>query len=213
MLRLRRARAAGLALALCAWLALPGESLALDPTPLRALPATGTIEPLFSPWQDTEARIVELIGQARREIFMQAFLFTSRPIAAALIEAHQRGVKVEVLADIEMNGKGDRSQIPLLAAAGLPVLLETRYSSAHNKVILIDPREADSTLITGSYNFTFSARMKNAENTLVLRGNPALASAYLANWQRHRRDATPWALRESASERAPETWKPRPAND
>ena len=168
---------------------------------------------LFAPWQDIETRIVGIIGSARRELYVQAFLFTSKPIGNALIEAHKRGVVVEVLADLEMNGKGDRTQIPKLVAAGVPVALETRYSSAHNKVILADPAEPEGVLITGSYNFTYSARMKNAENLLVMRGNRALAQTYLDNWHRHKRDAIAWASRGVVSERPAESWKKRPAND
>jgi phosphatidylserine/phosphatidylglycerophosphate/cardiolipin synthase-like enzyme len=47
-------------------------------------------------------------------------------------------------------------------------------------------------VITGSYNFTWSAQARNAENLLILRDNPALAETYLKNWQRHRRDAEPY---------------------
>jgi phosphatidylserine/phosphatidylglycerophosphate/cardiolipin synthase-like enzyme len=42
---------------------------------------------------------------------------------------------------------------------------------------------------TGSYNFTRSARVANAENLLILRDNPALAQAFARNWQRHRAEA------------------------
>ncbi|MEK7736576.1 MAG: phospholipase D-like domain-containing protein, partial [Pseudomonadota bacterium] len=71
----------------------------------------------------------------------------------------------------------------------IPVWLEVRYAAAHNKILLIDPGEATSTVITGSYNFTFSAQARNAENLLILRGNPRLARAYLDNWRRHRGEA------------------------
>ena len=130
--------------------------------------------------------------QARRDIYVQAYLFTSRTLAQALIEAKRRGVKVEVLADREMLAKAEKrekSQIPQMADAGIPVWLETRYAVAHNKIILIDPQEDSAAVITGSYNFTYSAQARNAENLLILRGNPALARAYFDNWQRHRSDA------------------------
>jgi phosphatidylserine/phosphatidylglycerophosphate/cardiolipin synthase-like enzyme len=103
-----------------------------------AIPATGTVEVLFTPWDDAEGAIVRALGEARQGIHVQAFLLTSRSIARALREAHDRGVRVEVLADREMLRKGENSQLPMLAAAGIPVWLETRYASAHNKVLLID---------------------------------------------------------------------------
>jgi phosphatidylserine/phosphatidylglycerophosphate/cardiolipin synthase-like enzyme len=46
-----------------------------------------------------------------------------------------------------------------------------------------------ATVITGSYNFTWSAQHKNAENVLILGKNPPLAARYASNLQRHRQDA------------------------
>lgn len=154
-----------------------------------AIPATGTVDVLFTPWDDAEGAIVRSLGDARQSIHVQAFLLTSRSIARALQEAHGRGVKVEVLADREMLRKGENSQLPVLAAAGIPVWLETRYASAHNKVLLIDAESPGGVVITGSYNFTWSAQARNAENLLLLRGNLPLARRYLENWRRHRDDA------------------------
>ncbi|MCF8176628.1 MAG: phospholipase D family protein [Burkholderiaceae bacterium] len=150
------------------------------------LPATGTVEVLFTPWDDAEGAIIRVLGEARQSIHVQAFLLTSRSLAKALQDAQARGVAVEVLADSEMMKKGESSQIPKLAAGGIPVWLESRYASAHNKVILIDAQSAHGIVVTGSYNFTWSAQARNAENLLILRGNPALQKRYLDNWQRHR---------------------------
>jgi phosphatidylserine/phosphatidylglycerophosphate/cardiolipin synthase-like enzyme len=153
------------------------------------LPATGSVEVLFTPWDDAEGAIVRALGEARKTIHVQAYLLTSRSIAKALQEASARGVAVEILADREMATKGDSSLIPKLAAEGIPVWLETRYAVAHNKVLLIDALEAHGVVITGSYNFTWSAQARNAENLLVLRDNPALVRRYLENWRRHRDEA------------------------
>jgi len=154
-----------------------------------ALPATGTVEVLFTPWDDAEGAIVRALGEAKKTIHVQAYLLTSRSIAKALQDARARGVTVEILADSEMVRKGDNSQIPVLATEGIPVWLETRYAIAHNKVLLIDASTAHGFVITGSYNFTWSAQARNAENLLILRGNPALVRRYLDNWRRHRDDA------------------------
>jgi phosphatidylserine/phosphatidylglycerophosphate/cardiolipin synthase-like enzyme len=149
------------------------------------LPATGTVDVLFTPWDDAEGAIIRALDKARESIHVQAYLLTSRSIAKALQEAKTRGVAVEIVADREMLEKSDKSLLPLLAE----VWLESRYAAAHNKVILIDAAQADAVLITGSYNFTWSAQARNAENLLILRGNPALVRRYLDNWRRHRDDA------------------------
>lgn len=154
-----------------------------------AVPATGTIEVLFTPWDDAEGAIVRVLGEAKKTIHVQAYLLTSRSIARALQSAQSRGVAVEIVADGEMTEKSDKSLLPMLAEGGIPVWLETRYAAAHNKVLLIDVEQSDPVVITGSYNFTWSAQARNAENLLILRGNQALARRYLDNWRRHRDDA------------------------
>ena len=155
------------------------------------LPATGTVEVAFTPWDDAERLVVAEIDAARQQVLVQAFSFTSRNIASALLRARRRGVDVQVLADAEQTRVMQRSQIEHLARAGVPVSLETRYQAAHNKVMLIDAGSARPVVITGSFNWTYAAQHKNAENLLVFRDNPRLTAAYLANWQRHRAEAEP----------------------
>lgn len=165
----------------------------------QKMPAVGTIELAFSPSDNPEALIVRVVDEARVSVHVHAYVFTSRTIANALIAAHRRGVRVEVLADAEMNKRGGRNTaIPALLAAGVPVAFETAYAAAHNKVLIVDPGRQGCTLLTGSYNFTWSAQNRNAENVIVLRDNCRLVDAYLRNWQHHRKDATlvhqlPWS--------------------
>ena len=154
--------------------------------------AQGTLQAAFSPWDNVEGLIVDAIGGAKKQVLVQAYLLTSKQIAAVLIAAQHRGIAVKVLADADQVAKVELSKVPDLVAAGIPVWLETRYQNAHNKVILIDPGSAAATVITGSYNFTWSAQHKNAENILIVRQNPSLALRYLANWERHRQDAVPY---------------------
>lgn len=177
------------------FLALAFVSLLSLPLQARTVvPAQGSVEFAFTPWDDAEAAILKVFQDAKKTIYVQAYLFTSRPLAKALIEAKRRGVSVYVLSDREMLVKDEdgRSQIPSLAAAGIPVWVEVRYAAAHNKIILADPEEETGAVVTGSYNFTFSAQARNAENLLILRDNPGLSRAYLDNWRRHQRQAQPY---------------------
>lgn len=158
------------------------------------LPAAGTIEALFTPWDDAEGTLLREVASARRDIHVQAFLLTSRNLARALLAAQRRGIRVRVLADRSMAEQGGNSRIHELAGAGIEVRLETRYASAHNKILLIDAESEHPVVITGSYNFTFSAQARNAENLLILRDNPALARRYLVNWRRHHDEAQPYPV-------------------
>lgn len=175
------------------WLWLLYALLTLLPSAAAVeVPAQGRIEVLFSPWDDAEGAVLRALAEAQQSVHLQMFLLSSRSIANALIAAHERGVKVKVLADREMVVKGENTLVPKLAAAGIEVRLETRYAAAHNKIMLIDVAGSHPVVITGSYNFTWSAQARNAENLLILRDNPALARVYFANWQRHHADAIPF---------------------
>ena len=169
----------------------------------EALAATGSIDALFTPWDDAEGAIIRALAEAQQTIHVQAYLITSRSISQALIAAKTRGVAVAVLTDQKMLDNGQNSQIPALAAAGIPVRLETRYVVAHNKIILIDAATPHGILITGSYNFTWSAQARNAENLLILRDNPALLQRYLNNWQRHHAEAQPFKTEARDNKEAP----------
>ena len=152
-------------------------------------PAQGTVQVAFTPWDDAESLLLETLGRARREILVQAYLLTSRAIAASLIAAKQRGLAVSVLADARQHADNPSSLLPSLAENGIPVWLETRYRNAHNKIMIIDAGTKDVVVVTGSYNFTRSAQRMNSENLFLIRGNLALARRFRQNWERHRVDA------------------------
>lgn len=138
------------------------------------------MEVYFSPRDGATAAIVREIGQARSEIRVQAYSFTSAPIAEALLKAHRRGINVAVILD-----KSQRTQkyssSTFLANARIPTYIDAEHAIAHNKIIIIDR----AVVITGSFNFTKAAEERNAENLLVIRSKE-LAKLYLDNWQQHR---------------------------
>jgi phosphatidylserine/phosphatidylglycerophosphate/cardiolipin synthase-like enzyme len=150
------------------------------------------VQAAFAPWDNVEDLLVEAIAGAQRQILVQAYLLTSKKIGNALIAAHRRGVDVRVLVDGEQLIKAGSTMATALAAAGIAVWVETKYQNAHNKVIVIDANSTDAAVITGSYNFTWTAQRKNAENILIIRRNPALTERYALNWERHRQDAMPY---------------------
>jgi phosphatidylserine/phosphatidylglycerophosphate/cardiolipin synthase-like enzyme len=165
-------------------LTLPAPASALDPS--RTIPAAGTIEYAFTPGDDAAGLIVRTIDAARSQVLVQAFSFTHRDIADALIGAHRRGLDVQIIADLEQTESIDSAAMQSLVEAGLNVFTDADHAAAHNKVIIIDREAKQPALITGSFNFTFAAQNRNAENVLVLRGNPDLTRAFFENWQRHR---------------------------
>lgn len=149
-------------------------------TPSLHAKQTSTKEQVFfSPKGGCTEAVIKNINHAEKSVLVQAYSFTSQPIAEALVRAHERGVKVKVLLDkSQRRGKG--SKLNLLVDAGIPVSIDTKHSIAHNKVMIID----GVTVLTGSFNFTNAAEDKNAENLLVVR-DKAIAKKYRNNWNSH----------------------------
>ena len=133
----------------------------------------------FSPNMGCTEAIVRELDGAKSEILVQAYSFTSTPIAEALLAAHKRGVRVVAILDKSQRAARNTSAA-FLADAGIPTYVDNSHAIAHNKIIIIDR----SIVITGSFNFTKAAEERNAENLLILR-SPQLAGIYVENWSNH----------------------------
>ena len=156
----------------------------LLPLPIRAADhrsAASNVEVFFSPHGGCTAAVVKELGNAKTSVLVQAYSFTSAPIAKALVDAHKRGVRVEVILDRSQR-TAKHSSADFMAHAGIRTLIDARHAIAHNKVMVID----GEVVITGSFNFTKAAEESNAENLLVIR-DAALAKRYTENWQLHAR--------------------------
>jgi len=153
--------------------------IALSPTITLPQETSPTIEVYFSPHGGCTEAIIRELNKAQSTVLVQAYSFTSAPIAKALLNAHKRGIKVEVILD-----KSQRTQkyssATFLYNSGIPVKIDAQHAIAHNKVMIID----GETVITGSFNFTKAAEENNAENLLVIR-DKKLAERYIKNWQEH----------------------------
>ena len=91
------------------------------------------------------------------------------------MNAHERGVKIEVILD-KSQRTGRYSSATFLFNQGIPVKIDRKHAIAHNKVIIID----GETVITWSLNFTKAAEENNAENLLVI-SHKKLAGQYIKN--------------------------------
>ena len=142
----------------------------------------------FSPGGGAEKALEELLDGARQKICIAAYFFTSRPLAAAVIRAQKRGLKIRVI--IDGNDESDYSKgyylrkhgIDVRYARGLPKKVkksrklkyqERKYGIMHHKFVVVD----DKIVATGSYNWTASAERWNRENLLVV-NSTSLARQY-----------------------------------
>ena len=148
------------------------------------------VEVYFSPHGGCTDAIIRELNKAKNTILVQAYSFTSAPIAKALLNAHKRGVKVEVILD-----KSQRTQkyssATFLYNSGIPTKIDALHAIAHNKVMIIDGQ----TVITGSFNFTKAAEENNAENLLIIHDRK-LAERYTKNWEDHSKHSEVYAGRK-----------------
>lgn len=155
-----------------AWLlAVPFVTL-----PVQASP---TFSVGFSPSHSAKTAVMDVINQAQHTLNVEAYSFTDKDIARALLVAKRRGVAARIIADRKANS--DRyTAVTFMANNGLNVRLNDKYAIFHNKIILTDGH----TLQTGSYNYSSSADKRNAENVLVVRNQPQLVTVYQQEFER-----------------------------
>lgn len=160
---------------LLALLVLAAPAVAQDHGPFTP----SSVDVYYSPSGGCTTACVAVIDGAKKTIFVQAYSFTSMPIAQALVNAKNRGVTVHVILD-KSDKTGNGTLAPFLANAGVSTFIDPVHAIAHNKIMVID----GEIVITGSFNFTKAAESSNAENMLVIHGRK-LAIRYTTNWQLH----------------------------
>ncbi|MDD5242873.1 MAG: phospholipase D family protein [Syntrophorhabdaceae bacterium] len=135
----------------------------------------------FSPGGKCTNKIIKETETATREILVQMFSFTSAPLRNALVKAQKRGVDVGVILDKGEQKNRQYKTAKTLSKGGVSVYIDDKHTNSHNKIMIID-RE---TVITGSFNYTYPAESKNAENILIIKSGE-LAKVYADNWLSHR---------------------------
>lgn len=138
-----------------------------------------TLEMATSPKGGSLELVVKVIDSSRSSIKMAAYGLTNKTIANALINKHNSGVEVLVVADRSQVTQ-KFSVIKQLVSAGIAVHIDYKYAIQHSKILIID----DKTVETGSFNYTDAAVKNNSENVLVIWDDPKLAAEYSKYWQK-----------------------------
>ena len=173
-------------------LVLVAASLAGAPADAKQAATPTQVEAAFTPGDDISGLIARRVARARESVQVQAYLFTDRRLAMALLAVLRRGVEVQVVGDAAQHQAGGLPWLGTLARAGARVSLDTSHAAAHNKIVIVDGASDAATVITGSYNFTQAAQLKNAENAVVISANRAVTDRFVRNFEQHRDESSPW---------------------
>lgn len=117
----------------------------------------------FTPSLDCENQVIRLIESAQKKIQIAVYSINNTQITQALIAAHERGIPIQILTD-RTQASGKKASAPLLKKAGIDIKVHSKHRIEHNKFMVID----ESSVITGSYNWTNPASLKNSENCLLV---------------------------------------------
>ena len=134
----------------------------------------------FSPENDTISALLEEIQSAKRSIYFMAFSFTHDDLGKSIRDRFED--KITVAGVLEARQINEHSEYQSMRDVGIPVLKDTNPAMMHHKVMIIDAE----TVITGSYNFSKSAAIRNCENLLIIKNNQDITQAYLAEFDRLR---------------------------
>jgi phosphatidylserine/phosphatidylglycerophosphate/cardiolipin synthase-like enzyme len=152
---------------------------------LTGAPASAdmVVQACFSPRGMCAGHLLREIEQAKRELLVAVYAFTSDELAGALAQAKKRGVAVQVVLDREFDARSEKSQGKFLEGQKIPVRrisglksnsAESDAGLMHQKFAVIDRKN----LFTGSYNWTRAAESFNHENLLLFRDAGPLAEEY-----------------------------------
>lgn len=147
----------------------------VDATPHRFQIGATPVEVYMSPGEGCTAHLLAAIASAQRGAYFSIFGFTNADVEAGLRQARDRGARIAGVFDAAqasgsseywpMSGQGPGAWDP-----PADVHLLSGYPSMHHKYLLVDADNValDASVVTGSFNWSWSAESANDENLLVI---------------------------------------------
>ena len=157
-----------------------------DEKPVMKLNGVKVPSYIFSPGSQSEERLAEIIGAAKKTVDAVTFTFSSRILADAVIAAKDRGVKVRFMTD---SGMGKSSwAAKLIFDNGVEMKWRKGRNSKgamHNKYVILDGK----ILQTGSFNWSINGNVNSFENMIFVNDADAI-NAYQLKFDEFYMDAT-----------------------
>jgi phosphatidylserine/phosphatidylglycerophosphate/cardiolipin synthase-like enzyme len=151
---------------------------------------------MFQPGGSGVLGDVEELRKTQPELFVRGVVSElpegrdDESVAKVTFIGHQDEPESHLLDVIEPEGRPHAIAWWAAEATHNDVRANIGYAIVHSKVLVIDPLSTKPTVIAGSHNFSTNASTKNDENFVIVRGQRALAEAYLVNvfgaWRHYR---------------------------
>ena len=132
----------------------------------------------FTPSLDCENQVIRLLDSAQNKIQIAVYSINNTQITQALLRAHERGIPIQILTD-RTQASGKKASAPLLKKEGIDIKVHSKHRIEHNKFMVVD----ENTVITGSYNWTNPASLKNSENCLLVWNDADTVAKYVNRFE------------------------------
>ena len=148
-------------------------------------PAFSEVKTAFTPSEDCEKTIVDLIDQSTKNIDIAVYAINNKQIVKALIRANKQNVELRILTDrTQASNKG--SKVKEMHEKGLNIRVHTKNKLMHNKFAIFDGQS----LFIGSYNWTNAASKQNSEGCTFLINEPENIKVYQEHFEKLWRENT-----------------------
>ena len=117
-------------------------------------------------------KTIALIGSSNDQIQAVVYKFEVKAMLDALIKAHDRGVKIQLIVDAK-EAKKKKSLVKLAKEKGIKIR-KWKQGKQHAKFTIFD----DDKVLTGSFNWTKMAKKENLE-LIVFHDDKAIVSSFV----------------------------------
>jgi phosphatidylserine/phosphatidylglycerophosphate/cardiolipin synthase-like enzyme len=115
--------------------------------------------------QHPDQELINVINSAKSNLDIAIYSLTKDDIVQAIAAAKGRGATVRIISDKEESDNKYQAQaLATLASVGIPIKINHHSGLMHMKVTIAD----DSTVTTGSYNYTNEATDENDEVLVII---------------------------------------------
>ncbi|MBS1684332.1 MAG: DUF1669 domain-containing protein [Bacteroidetes bacterium] len=126
-------------------------------------------------FDEIKSKVLRLIDDAEFIVFCAVAWITDYDVIAALTEKSRQGVKVELLINDDEKFLTKKQSFKSFIDSGGKLFLYPKGDGImHNKFCVIDL----GIIVTGSFNWTYSAATKHEENIVVLKDNSEMAKDF-----------------------------------
>jgi phosphatidylserine/phosphatidylglycerophosphate/cardiolipin synthase-like enzyme len=124
--------------------------------------------------QHPDQALINVINSANNSLDIAIYSLTKKEIVNAIVADEKRGVKVRIITDkTEAKNKPQALELAILSSTGIPIKINTHSGLMHLKMTIAD----NSTVTTGSYNYSQQATNENDEVLVVIQ-DPTMAQSW-----------------------------------